>query len=455
MTSLEELLTDDDFKKGRLRQGPGRNLKPVSMPLYTATNQNPPYRHDKNPSKLSRRSNSSVTDAVRRPPDPALLFRPAGVIKIDGFDERERDDESGDGFSDMVQEVDTRYDQKNDRNPALAIDEAATRAIVSILAGYIRMFFKDDNFRASLRHSCLSWLQSCRDGHEDDRPVTNLENAIKAVERAVEGVPDPKDIKRASLKLSLMAGLSSEDMKKNGYTSGIPNSHLSACSHLYLSFIYKLQKKDKVSAKHLLQVFCDAPNQARTELLPAIWSHLLFPHLCHLKVWYEKETEAIARSPGRKKRLQVLDSVYSSALDEGTYKFATYYKEWLMEEKENPDLPIIDVPNYPEEASPVPSDPAPSQPIVSKRLYDNVFSHSNKITVIEEVEEEEEEDDDDKEEVTLEKHNTVEERTTPEIEDKDKNSGEDIGVVEQDMCAPSNGSHQVHFLLTGCRSRHE
>lgn len=126
-----------------------------------------------------------------------------------------------------------------------------------------------------------------------------------------------------------------------------------------------------------------------------------------------------------------------------------------MEEKENPDLPIIDVPNYPEEASPVPSDPAPSQPIVSKRLYDNVFSHSNKITVIEEVEEEEEEDDDDKEEVTLEKHNTVEERTTPEIEDKDKNSGEDIGVVEQDMCAPSNGSHQVHFLLTGCRSRHE
>ncbi|KAM0950251.1 hypothetical protein DsansV1_C04g0039451 [Dioscorea sansibarensis] len=459
MTSLEELLADDGFKKGRLRQGPSRNPKPFSMPLYTATNHNPLYRDNKNPSKLSRRSHSSVTDAVRRPPDPTLPFRPVSVVKIDGFDERERDDESGDGFSNKVQEKDTRHDRRDDRNPAPAIDEAATRAIVSILAGYIRMFFKDDNFRASLHHSCLSWLQSCRKegyGHKDNEPVANLENAIEAVERAVEGALDSKDLKRASLKLSLMAGLSSGDSKKNGYTSGIPNSNLSACSHLYLSFIYKLQKKDKVSAKHLLQVFCDSPNQARTELLPAIWSHLFFPHLYHLKVWYEKETEAAVRNPDREKRLQVLDNVYSSALDEGTYKFATYFKEWLMEEKEGPDLPIINVPtescpNYPEKASPIPSDPVPSQPMVSKRLYDHVFSHSKKITVIEEVEEEEEED---KEEVTVEKHNAVAERTAPEIE-KDMNLGEDIDSVEQDMHTPSNGSHQVHFLLIGYRSRHE
>jgi len=53
--------------------------------------------------------------------------------------------------------------------------------------------------------------------------------------------------------LSVVATLNSKN-STNASTYGVPNSHLLVCAQLYLVVAYKLQKNDKVSSKHLLQV---------------------------------------------------------------------------------------------------------------------------------------------------------------------------------------------------------
>ncbi|KAK9274265.1 hypothetical protein L1049_019079 [Liquidambar formosana] len=189
--------------------------------------------------------------------------------------------------------------QRRDNNvqavPEPALDEVAVQAMVSILSGYIKRFLRDEDFRTSLRDNCFSSLNviELEEGYNADRKViSNLEQAIETAERAAEESASTKDLKKASLTLSVIAGLNSNDLK-DGFTSGVPNSKLSACAHVYLSVIYKPQNKDGVSAKHLLQVFCDSPFQARTTLLPELWDHLFLPHLSHLKVWYNQESELL------------------------------------------------------------------------------------------------------------------------------------------------------------------
>lgn len=197
-------------------------------------------------------------------------------------------------------------------------------------------------------------------------------------------MPDPRDLRRASLKLSVLAGLSYGDLKK-GFTGGIPNLHLSACAHLYLSLFYRLQKKNKASGRHLLQVFCDVPYPGRTVLLLSLWERLIFPHLSHLKAWYEKEAELILRTSSRLQKLQALEDVYNNALDGGTHRFAIYYKEWLIEENgaRAPPFPCVDVPDNPFARCP----PEPSNMVGFKGA-----SSSKRLDLyLEEVEEEEEE----------------------------------------------------------------
>ncbi|XP_058090550.1 putative E3 ubiquitin-protein ligase LIN isoform X2 [Magnolia sinica] len=271
-----------------------------------------------------------------------------------------------------------------------ALDEVAIQAMISILSGYIRRFLKDKNFRSSLRHNCMSCLNftKTREG-ANSAVAVNLKQAIEGVERVAEELGSPKELKKVSLQLSVIAGLNSKDLK-DGFTSGISNSHLAACAHLYLSLIYKLQKKDRASAKHLLQVFCDSPFQARMTLLPDLWDHLFLPHLSHLRVWYDQEAEAITKSSSKPRKIKLLEKVYNEILDSGTYQFAVYYKEWLTAGTEAPPLPSIHIPKTsvfgvsrggshgpsPEpESSPVRS--ISSQPMISKRLYEAVFGRSN------------------------------------------------------------------------------
>ncbi|KAL5539881.1 hypothetical protein UlMin_043580 [Ulmus minor] len=272
-----------------------------------------------------------------------------------------------------------------------ALDEVAIQAIVSILSGYIKRFLKEEDFRVMLRDKCFSSLNVVEreEGQTESRIIAKLEEAIDTIEKAMVESTSTQDLKKVVLQLSVIVGLNSNDLK-DGFTSGVPNFKLSACAHLYLSVVYKLQKKDRIAAKHLLQVFCDSPLQARTKLLPELWDYLFFPHLSHLQMWYKKEANSLADTPGRPRKRKLLDKVYNEILDTGTYQFSVYYKDWLTEGVEPPSVPSISIPSvsvrevhrgnslvHSSELS-SPADPFSPKPMVSKKLYDAVFSRSSK-----------------------------------------------------------------------------
>ncbi|XP_027926036.1 putative E3 ubiquitin-protein ligase LIN-1 isoform X3 [Vigna unguiculata] len=270
---------------------------------------------------------------------------------------------------------------------SLALDEVAVQAVVSILNGYIKRFPKDEDFRSTLHHRCFSSLNFVELKEEkitQTKVIRSLEQAIEAIEQSVEEPVSAMYLKRTTMQLSIITGLSLNDLKYE-CTCGIPNYKLSACAHLYLSVVYMMQKKNKVSAKHLLQVFCDSPFQARTMLLPELWKHLFSPQLSHLKAWYKKEEGVLVDTPNKTRRLKLLQEVYNEHLDSGTHIFAVYYKDWLTEGVESPTVPSIGIPSVSvsgseeggslghsfESASSI--DPFSPQPMVSKKLYDSMF----------------------------------------------------------------------------------
>ncbi|XVF04603.1 hypothetical protein REPUB_Repub05bG0098500 [Reevesia pubescens] len=277
-----------------------------------------------------------------------------------------------------------------------ALDEVAVQVIVSILSGYIKHFLLNEEFRTALHHNCFSSLNFIgREDHNiESKVIVNLEQAIEMVEKSVVESVSAKELKKASLRLSVITGLNSNDLK-DGFTDGVPNAMLSSCAHLYLSVIYKLQKKDRVSAKHLLQVFCNSPSQARTNLLPELWDSLFFPHLSHLEAWYIQEANSLSDAHSTERKLKLLEKVYNEIMDSSTYQLAVYYKDWLTEGVEAPSFPSIHVPsvsvkNIQQEVSPAQSPDLASpaglfspQPMVSKKLYEAVFAGSSKPGLVE------------------------------------------------------------------------
>ncbi|XP_024198692.1 putative E3 ubiquitin-protein ligase LIN-2 [Rosa chinensis] len=287
--------------------------------------------------------------------------------------------------------------QKRDKvlHPASkpALDEIAIKAMVSILSGYIKRFIKEEEFRIALRNNCMSSLNfnDQEEEHAESKVIINLEEAMETIAMAAEESANEKDLRRASLQLSVITGLTSDDLK-DGFTSGVSNCRLSACAHLYLSVVYKILKKDRVSAKHLLQVFCDSPFTARTILLPELWDYLFLPHLSHLKVWYDQEADSLADAHNGPRKLKLLGKVYNDILDSGTYQFAVYYKDWLTEGIESPSIPSIHIPSLSlRQVQPGGShghsseiaSPGGPQSMVSKKLYDAVFGRASKTELYE------------------------------------------------------------------------
>lgn len=263
-----------------------------------------------------------------------------------------------------------------------ALDEVAIKALVSILTGYIKQFSKDDEFRASLRDKCFVSLHVVSPEIQqstESKVLDNLQQAIETVEGVVDESASLIDLKKASFQLSVITSLN----LKEGFTSGISICNLSACAHLYLGVIYNMQRKDKVSAKHLLQVFCDSPSQARKSLLPELWEYLFLPHLSHLEEWFNQEAVSISDTPTRPRKLNLLEKVYNEILDSGTYQFAVYYKDWLGEGVRAPSLPTIQIPSLSicrVQATGL-SGPLSPQPRVSRKLYDAVFGLSKEYGV--------------------------------------------------------------------------
>ncbi|XP_006648350.3 putative E3 ubiquitin-protein ligase LIN-1 [Oryza brachyantha] len=242
---------------------------------------------------------------------------------------------------------------------------AAVGAVVAMLSGYVGRFVRDEGFRRGLREKCAACLAPAASRRGAGHAVlANLELGIESIERlAAEGAaPAQRDAKIRSLRnsirlLSVVASLHAPPPRHaaaapaaaEAHTCGVPNSHLSACAQLYLSVVYKMERNDHVSARHLLQVFVDAPYLARKNLLPDLWDHVFLPHLLHLKVWFTGEADLVADwdADDRSRRMKSLQRLYNDHLNNGTAQFALYYKEWLKSGAEAPPPPTVPLPSTP------------------------------------------------------------------------------------------------------------
>ncbi|KAL8200166.1 hypothetical protein R6Q57_011505 [Mikania cordata] len=245
----------------------------------------------------------------------------------------------------------TRRSSVSGRSDEPAIDEVATKAVISILSGYAGKYLKDKGFRDSLRETCCSCLVRGNNGSLDDRVFANMELGIESIQKLID---DPGTVKEMKVKLlrnsigflTIVASLNSKESRLNTPSQN-PNSHLSACAQLYLSIVYKIEKNDRICARHVLQVFVDSPQLARTHLLPDLWEHFFLPHLLHLKIWYTKQIENLPDDALKDQEEQMthLSKVYEDQMDVGTVQFAIYYKEWLKTGGQPPaTLPSVPLP---------------------------------------------------------------------------------------------------------------
>ncbi|XP_060965703.1 putative E3 ubiquitin-protein ligase LIN-2 [Cannabis sativa] len=397
--SLEDLLVEDGFKgrKSFSRSRTSfRSEKSPSMPTYHVQQQvkkdfvrtTQRSRSDVARYSYNKRVESPRIDGVRARDNLVGRFGARESITSHSNNEivevqDEDEDEENDIFSDEVKgkKVFEKIQSKKLSHEKVALDEVAIQAMVSILSGYIKRFLKEKEFRVMIRGSCLSILDFLerKRGETESRVISTLEEAIDTIEKSVEeSSMSTKDMKKVVMQLSVLVGMNTNDNIKKV---------LSSCAHLYLSVIYKFQKKDRVAAKHVLQVFCDSPSHARTELLPELWDYLFSPHLSHLKIWYNQEANSLLDTQEKPRKLKLLDKMYNELVDSGTYQFAIYYKDWLTEGVETTPVPSILAPvlvsesqkgNSSEMSSSPNSNPFSPQPMVSKTLYNAMFRRASK-----------------------------------------------------------------------------
>ncbi|XP_042944493.1 putative E3 ubiquitin-protein ligase LIN [Carya illinoinensis] len=195
--------------------------------------------------------------------------------------------------------------------------------------GYIGRYVKDVKFRETVRVKCNSCLVK-KNMEPDNGIFVNMELGFESVEKL-----------------------------------------------LYLAIVYKFEKNNRISARHVLQVFCDSPFLARTHLLPDLWEHFFLPHLLHLKIWYTNEVETLSNLDYVKKDkvMKALSKAYNDQMDKGTAVFALYYKEWLKVGVKAPPVPIVPLPSKPTYGSSKrrSSDSYTSLSSMNKNLYRDVL----------------------------------------------------------------------------------
>ncbi|CAN6249881.1 unnamed protein product [Urochloa humidicola] len=221
-----------------------------------------------------------------------------------------------------------------------ALDESALTALISLAAGPMKLFAKDESFRAALRAGCTSCL-----GDSNHRAVLDLRVHAQTVERAArdrEGL-DPRDLKRASDKLHEAASLAdtvAKDPETAAAAAGVPYRRLAACAHVYMSAASTLRRRDHSAAVHALEAFCLAPREARTLLLPALWDRLFRSGLSHLRAWRDRESAAASSDV----RAKEVETTFADAVDEGTRMLACYYRDWLLGRTDAMALPDVPAP---------------------------------------------------------------------------------------------------------------
>ncbi|XWS16050.1 hypothetical protein CRYUN_Cryun34aG0052600 [Craigia yunnanensis] len=357
-SSLQELLKEEGFEKGKLLKNPrefrlrNRSSAPdesIPLPIYICHDRKSLEKSKHNAEKTFIRNGSSV------------------------FSSRRVSNSDRPKSKSLIKDGPPRGDEP-------AIDEVSIRAVISILGGYTGRYIQDESFREMIKEKCNSCLVKRTNG-SDNGIFVNMELGIKSIDKLVEDRGNKKELRMKSLRnsfriLSIVASLNSKK-SRNGSTCGVPNSHLSACAQLYLSIVYKLEKNHRISARHLLQVFCDSAFLARTHLLPDLWEHFFLPHLLHLKIWYHKELELLSNLDydEKEKTIKALSKLYNDQTDMGTAKFAMYYKEWLKIGAKAPAVPTVPLPSSPSYGSSRrrSSDSYASRSSVNKSLYRAVF----------------------------------------------------------------------------------
>ncbi|WOL10713.1 E3 ubiquitin-protein ligase [Canna indica] len=397
MASLGDLLAEDGFRTRTRRTRStttGAAPRAVSMPLYSNIDKTP-FSHNLDSTFLDSKARSDVvygrskTSKFRREAQGADCLRmnwcdespqePQGMRMMNRRSQLREDEKNWRGKNKIL-ELKSNFDDPTPRNEGMhpSIRDAAIQAVISILNSHIKAFLKDESFRASLRHRCNTCL-GANDMNEKDQKdgglFAKLEKAITTIERTIEEGTSKRVLLKVFTKLNIITWLSS-------------NSRFAACAYLYLSVVCKIQQNERIAAEHLLQVFCDAPYEARAILLPALWEQFFLPHLSHVKAWYGEEKESIARMVSRAKKTKMLDDIYNDELNKGTRRLAVYYKEWLTEETEAPSTPLIHPPSISFSRTTqgfheINQDEVPSprnssyRPMVSEKDYQFVFSELN------------------------------------------------------------------------------
>ncbi|XP_047314422.1 uncharacterized protein LOC124918266, partial [Impatiens glandulifera] len=363
MSSLHRLLTDEGFERGNSHTKKTKQVRfkdrtendSIVLPIHICHSRRSFDNTSRPKLRNVKGSSVSVTNSSKRPP---------------GSD-------SGKSKNSLSC---SRMDEPS-------MDEVATRAVISILSGYAGKFSKDSCFRETVREKCY-YLCFARNGISSDSNnggiLTSLELGMKSAEKLLicpQGMWTDTFTNSIRLLTVVVASLNSNAKgSSSSSTRGTPNSHLSACAQLYLSIVYKMEKNDVMSAKHLLQVFCDDPFLARTHLLPELWEHFFLPHLLHLKIWYGNEVESLSGLYNDKdKTMKSLKKLYNGQMDKGTTLFALYYKEWLsVGPQRAPPAPSVPLPS---KRSYVSSrrgslDSSATHSSISKSLYQTVFGHN-------------------------------------------------------------------------------
>ncbi|KAL9683961.1 hypothetical protein QQ045_021391 [Rhodiola kirilowii] len=267
------------------------------------------------------------------------------------------------------------------------IDQVAIKAVVSILSSYVGRYLKDPTFRKILRQKCSSCFHMKNDNFNNDDDevgigigvLRKLELGIQRVENLVVECHDVSrmEILKDTIKLLTVVASLNSHHSKNSTTSGISNTFLSACAQFYIAVVYKIEKNDRICARHLLQVFCDSPFLARTHLLPDLWDQFFLPHLLHLKIWYANEMELVLSSDSVEKEAmsKSLSRVYNDQLDWGTAQFAVYYKRWLKVGDSDRAVPFVPLPVRPSYSllRRTSSDAVSSSSTAKRSLYSAVF----------------------------------------------------------------------------------
>ncbi|XP_058752537.1 putative E3 ubiquitin-protein ligase LIN [Vicia villosa] len=317
-----------------------------------------------------------------QPLSPYICHDPKSVASSRGSS-------SSSQFKRGVGSVSERSNHKSRVSEDSSMDEASVIAsVIGILSGYIGRYVKDDGFRRIVREKCSSLLNRIRtrtrtrtrtrhdsDDNEnyndnDDEVFVKMEFCMEKIDRLIE---DHQRTMTKSLRNSI------EVLTKIASLSSSSKSYLSSCAEFYLAIAYKLLKNDRVSSKHLLQVFCYSPNLARTYLLSDLWDHLFLPHVLHIKIWYTSEFEFLSNEVhvgDKERKLKVLKKVYNERMDSGTYLFAMYYKQWLKVSGASvPPLPIVPLPSRPSCRSSrrMSSDSTLSNSSINPNLYKAVF----------------------------------------------------------------------------------